>query len=607
MKKIIYFFTICLSFCTFIPENILAQCPGCIINTGCTSNPPKPTICPETLPDGYTMQSYDQDLSFYLPHEFVDDGTGYDVTLNQLDILSVAGLPFGLSFETSASPNNIYYITSNPTTEHGCGKICGTPIMPGNYSITVSVLAHVTVFGIGQTSPSSFIIPITILPSPASNNGFSISNPFGCAPLETTYTTNRPSNGNPNYSYNWDFGNDTQSTEENPPALNYTTPGNYIVTLHTTIDTLPYYLQSLTINSSSCDDAIWSDPDYFFNLKQGSTTIYSAPYIDNTEAPVTFSFSPIELNNATYTIEIREYDEGILGADDVCGDYNFQGHTAGTFTLSASGGDGNSNITFTVSHPVLNFDDVDTIKVFQPPIIGAYSFVPNDSVCDKDSIFLSVSAAYGSSYQWYNDTNVINGATELSYWAKASGDYWVEVSNENGCRTNSNMQTLTFIPNPPKPGTWVTGNTLNTNLAGYDMQWYYEDSPINGATGLTYDYTASGNYFVMATNFFGCATSSDTVYVTYSSGLAETNTLNGIQLIPNPTTGKFIVSFDANTADDIQIVVSDITGRVVYQNIYSGLNGRFLQEIDLSMVQKGIYIVEIVSGNSRTNSKLIKQ
>jgi hypothetical protein len=67
------------------------------------------------------------------------------------------------------------------------------------------------------------------------------------------------------------------------------------------------------------------------------------------------------------------------------------------------------------------------------------------------------------------------------------------------------------------------------------------------------------------------------------------------------------VSFDANTADDIQIVVSDITGRVVYQNIYSGLNGRFLQEIDLSMVQKGIYIVEIVSGNSRTNSKLIKQ
>ena len=607
MKKALSIFIIVVCFSLFSANILQAQCPGCAIST-CTSSPAKPTICPAVLPDGIAMQPYNQDLSFYLPENFDDAGSGYNVDLDQLDILNVVGLPYGLNFQTDASPANIYYPTSNPpTSEHGCGKICGTPIMPGTYTITVFVLAHVSVTslgGISQTSNSSFDIPITILPATTSNSGFTITNPYGCSPHSTGFTCNRPSNGNPNYHYSWNFGNGNLSSLENPPVQNYSNPGSYPVSLHTQIDTLPYYLQSLTVNSApDCNDSPWSDPDYYFNLLQGSTTIYHASYIDNSAAPVTFSFSPIQLNNATYTFQIYDYDDGLAGGDDHCADFNFPGNTAGTYTLTS----GNVVITYTVSHPVLNFDDVDTVKVFQGPVLGPLTFSPNDTICKNDSILLSITDTYGGLYQWYNDTSAILNASASSYTAHGNGKYWVEVSNTNGCRANSAMKQITFIDNPSKPGTWIVGNVLNTNATGVALQWYFEGTPISGATGSTYNVTASGNYFVMATNWFGCSMSSDTIYVTYSSGIAETDALNAIQLIPNPTTGKFTVNLETNSMEDVQISITDLMGRVVYQNSFASQPGHFSQEVDLTNVQKGIYLVEITSGKSRANSKLIKQ
>jgi len=609
MKKAVSIFIVVACFSLFFTNMLQAQCPGCAISA-CTSSPAKPTICPAVLPDGIAMQAYDEDLSFYLPANFDDEGSGYNVDLDQLDILNVVGLPFGLSFQTDASPANIYYPTNNPpTSEHGCGKICGTPIMPGTYTITVFVLAHVSVTSLGglsQTSNSSFDIPITILPATASNSGFTITNPYGCSPHSTGFTCNRPSSGNPNYHYSWNFGNGNQSNLETPPSQNYSTPGNYVVTLNTIIDTLPYYLESLTINSTSSycgNDGLCGSPDYYFILKQGGTTVYQAPYIDSQNAPVTFSFSPMQLSNLVYTFEIWEYDEGLCGGDDHCGDFTFPGNTAGTYTLASA----DVALTYTIGHPILNFDDVDTVKVFQGPVLGPLTFSPNDTLCKNDSILLSITDTYGGLYQWYNDTSAILDASASSYTAHSNGKYWVEVSNTNGCRANSTMKQITFIDNPSKPGTWIIGNVLNTNATGVDLQWYFEGTPISGATGSTYDVTASGNYFLMATNWFGCEMSSDTIYVTYSSGIAEADALNGIQLIPNPTTGKFTVNLETNSLDDVQITITDLMGRVVFKNTFASQPGHFSQEVDLTNVQKGIYLVEITSGKSRANSKLIKQ
>lgn len=588
-------------------NNVFSQCPGCVINVGCTASPAKPAICPDTLPQGTAMQPYSEDISFFLPPTFVDAGSGYTVDLDQIEVLNIIGMPLGLSWQTNKSPTNIYNPHSNTNDQHGCAKICGTPYTAGDYVITVFVKADVSVVSLGglsQTTNTSFEIPIKILPGSSSNNSFSIANSFGCAPLTTNFTSTNHSNGNPNFHYSWNFGNGNQSSLENPPSQNYTNAGNYIVSLTTTIDTLSYYLTGVSVNSATgCNDSPFSSPDYYFVLAKSGTTIYSAPYIDNTDPPVSFSFSPIKLANATYTIHVYDYDNGLAGGDDDCGYISINGHNTGTFTVNAS----SLSVTYTISHPVITINATDTINVFASPVVSSLNFTPNDSLCYGDSIKMWALTSGAMSYQWYKDTNAIMDAVDSIYIAKETGMYYLEATNNHGCRTNSNNLRITFIPYPPKPTFWMTGNTVQTNLTGYDLQWYINGNEINGATGLSYNITQTGSYHVIATNFFGCETSSDTVQLTYVNAIEENSQIEGMRIYPNPTKGVFNIELNLKFNSDILINIYDIVGKAVYSDKSTTFSGNYNKTVDLSNLAKGIYTANITVNNETIRSKIIIQ
>jgi hypothetical protein len=605
-KNLLSFVIFSILFCsTFM--NVYSQCPGCAISMTCTASPAKPAICPDTLPQGTAMQPYSEDISFYLPGTFVDEGSGYTVDLDQMQVLNIIGMPLGLSWQTNKSPTNIYSPHGNVNDQHGCAKICGTPYSAGDYIVTVFVKADVSVVslgGIAQTSNTSFEIPIKILPGSSSNNSFSISNPFGCAPLSTSFTTTNPSNGNTNFHYAWDFGNGNQSSLETPPSQNYTIPGNYLINLTTTIDTLSYYLTGVSVNSATgCNDSPWSSPDYYFNLLKAGTTIYAAPYIDNTDPPVSFSFSPIKLANATYNIHVYDYDNGLAGGDDDCGEISLNGHTAGTYTVNS----GALSVTYTVNHPIINITSVDTIKVYASPTVSALSFMPNDSICYGDSIKLSAITSAVIGYQWYKDTNAVMNANDSIYFAKENGIYYLEATNNHGCRTNSNNKKLTFIDYPPKPTFWIVGNTIQTNLSGFSLQWYFNGVEINNATNMLYNMTQSGAYHVVATNYFGCATSSDTVQATYTNAIDENSQVSGMKIYPNPNKGIFNVELNLNFNSDVEIMIFDMIGKVAFNDKSTTFSGNYKKEIDLSNLAKGIYTANITVNGEIMRSKIIIQ
>jgi hypothetical protein len=455
----------------------------------------------------------------------------------------------------------------------------------------------VTALGIGQTSNSSFTVPLTILPGSSANGIFNINNPVGCAPMSTDFQNLLPSNGHAGYSYSWDFGNGNQSSLENPPVQYYNTPGDYVVHLQTTIDTLGYFLSSLSVlgATSGCDDSPFSSPDYYFVLLDGTNTVYTSAYIDNTDAPVTFSFSPIALNNSSYTIQVYDYDDGLAGGDDHCNsDVYFNGYWPGTHTLTSSG----LTVSITIDHPIINQSATDTVHVYPLLQVGNMSILPNDSVCAGDSITLSIPAISGCTYQWYRDTAAIFNATSNNYTTSLAGEYYCEVTNIYGCRAYSAYKTLHFMPNPPKPTFWITGNTLNTLLAGYHLQWYLNYVAISGANALTYHFATSGNYFVIASSAFGCATSSDTVYATYVTGINESEEPISYRLFPNPNNGSFVVEFELTDEKEISISATDLVGKSVYEEDMGMQNGLVHKDIELKTAAKGIYMVNIKAGNS---------
>lgn len=578
----------------FLPVfSSLAQCPGCITDTTCTNNPAKPTICPASLPDGYAMQPYEADLSFYLPAQFQDSATGFNVTLNELHVTGVVGMPYGLQF-TSSSANDIFYPSSNPpATEYGCARFCGTPLIPGSYVITVYVTAYVTVLGMNQTSDDSFEIPLNILPNPSSNAGFTISSPNGCAPHSSAFTANYESNGHPGFSYAWDFGNGNQSLLENPPAQNYTSPGDYIVTLETTVDTLSYSLSSVTIVSSDCADP-FDDPDYYIKIRRNSTEIFnnSGSFASNNTNP-TFTFSPIILEDSTYYINVWENDDFMGGGqsgDDECGTDSFNGHTSGLQTLIS----GSLVITFTIQHDVLTFSNSDTITVFPTPQIQSFSAVPNDTACVSDSMQLIISG--GDAWQWYLNGSAIINASDSIYQPTSSGEYHVLVSNIHGCQVQSSMMNVLVKQNPPYPTFYPSAGQLVTSLTGYSYQWFLDGMPITGATGSAVDIDQTGYYSLEITATNGCSSmSSDFYAIAQSIGEIE---YNQVKIYPNPVQNLlFIEPAPQNAA----WMIYDVTGRLI---ISGKLNNN---SIDASQLKSGVYLIRIVTNDSENSARFVKE
>ena len=142
------------------------------------------------------------------------------------------------------------------------------------------------------------------------------------------------------------------------------------------------------------------------------------------------------------------------------------------------------------------------------------------SICNGDSVGLRSSAA--SSYQWYKDGVIINGATSQTYLAKLAGSYTVRVTISNCSPATSTAVVVTVNSIPPAPTITAVGSitfcsgdsVVLSSSAGSANQWYKGGVAINGATGQTYTATQSGNYTVRTTAN-GCTSSvSNAIIVT---------------------------------------------------------------------------------------------
>ena len=145
--------------------------------------------------------------------------------------------------------------------------------------------------------------------------------------------------------------------------------------------------------------------------------------------------------------------------------------------------------------------------------------------CAGGSVTLTETSGTGSSYQWYNGSAPISGATTGSYTAAptTTTTYSVTATNGTGC-TGTTSITITILPapvpviTPAGPTTFCAGGSITlteTSGTGSFYQWYNGATLIPGATNNTYVASppATTTYSVFATNASGC-TGSASITVT---------------------------------------------------------------------------------------------
>lgn len=581
-----------------------AQCPGCIIDQACTVSPAAPTLCPAVLPDGLQNTPYDENVTFYMPAQFM--ASGFNVTLNQITVTSITGIPQGLNWQTSASPTNIFYPSSNPpATERGCVKICGTPTVFGQFNIIVSVSAEVSTPIGNVTQNESFSLPILINSPPGANSSFSYNPSFGCAALDVDFEATILPNGLEEVTYDWDFNNGNTSNLQFPPTQTYVVPDTYYVSLNT--KKYAYRVSEVNVSvtgSNWCGDieepslpfvGCTGNPDLYFEFTNNGATQTVSSIADQSSA--TFSNLNYILSDPLFSLQF--YDEDLISGNDNLGNFLYTVTGLGTFSLSTSEVSGTFTIDTVFSQ---QFTDIDTVIVYPTPGIPVISASGNLNFCQGDSITLSV-PPNNSTFQWYlNDTTIMIGNINAQLVVNASGAYSVVETNQYGCNNLSANASVIVYPIPAAPNLIVDGGYINSSASG-NLQWFFNGIAIPGATQANLLYADTGMYTLAITSADGCINSSS-VNITTPSGNQAIYNNAGFVLYPNPVKQMLNIINHQQVNDKVMVAITDMKGALVYQE-NQVFNTASPISIDISKFNNGVYYVSIYNNEIRQQQKIV--
>ena len=75
------------------------------------------------------------------------------------------------------------------------------------------------------------------------------------------------------------------------------------------------------------------------------------------------------------------------------------------------------------------------------------------------------------------------------------------------------------------------------------------------------------------------------------------------RIFPNPSQGLFNIALNAK--EDLAVIITDVNGRIVYEEIVGKTNGRMELECDLSHEVKGVYLVSVMSEGKNYTEKIV--
>lgn len=151
------------------------------------------------------------------------------------------------------------------------------------------------------------------------------------------------------------------------------------------------------------------------------------------------------------------------------------------------------------------------------------------TICQGDSINLSVHHAAGYSYQWFLNNDSIAGATDSLVRIHQAGQYTISITDSNGCVSNSSAATTVQVIQPPLAQ--ITPSATQQLCSGSSLllratvdsfatyRWLRNGQLIAAATDSLLNVDSAGLYQLI---------------LTYNSGCTDTSQITEIILLPKP-------------------------------------------------------------------------
>ncbi len=339
---------------------------------------------------------------------------------------------------------------------------------------------------------------------------------------------------------------------------------------------------------------------YYMAIRATSNGTQGADYLSWDEFSVTV---PCQLNGSSFSVT--------ASSNTVCTGQSLTltaiGNPGTTYTWS-NGSTGsvivvqpNANTTFSAlgNNTVTACVQIKTISIQVKPIPIVSLFTLNSNICYGQSVTLIPIG--GNTYSWST------GATSNSLIVSPSvtSTYTVTGTNINNCSSTA-VQQINVIPLPnltvtPSSTFACAGDELHVSFAGAQTySWFSTVSSSSGTINpMVKQFAANENLVVTGTDQNGCSrTITLTLNVNECAGLNEKTLEKRLYVFPNPSNEMLnLIGLNNNSS----IEMYDLKGQLVYTK---NTNERRLT-IDLKNFDKGLYVLQIVSGDEKVERKII--
>ncbi len=116
---------------------------------------------------------------------------------------------------------------------------------------------------------------------------------------------------------------------------------------------------------------------------------------------------------------------------------------------------------------------------------------------------------------------------------------------------------------------------------------------------------SNGNWTLTVQDFYNGDTGSITSWgIDFGCALEnEEFEIAALAVYPNPNNGNFTIQYDNPVSEEITVDVFDIRGRKIFEHTYSN-QATFNENIQLSNVQSGVYLLRVTDGNRKTVKRI---
>ncbi len=361
----------------------------------------------------------------------------------------------------------------------------------------------VTLVATGPCGTSTFSQTVVIATPPVA--GFTAAPTSGCGPLTVQFTNTSSPNAT---SFQWFFpgGTPDTSTQQNP-AVTYTAPGTYSVTL-------------VASNAAGSDTVV----------ANSAVVVLPGPVAGFTATTngFTAAFTNTSANADSYTWDFGDGNTSTAANPE----HTYSQDGTYTVTLVATGPCGTSTFS-------------QTVVIATPPVAG-FTAAPTSGCGPLTVQFTNTSSPNATSFQWFFPGGTPDTSTQqnpaVTYTAPGTYSVTLVASNAAGSDTVVANSAVVVLPGPVAGFTATTNGFTaaftNTSANADSYTWDFGDGNTSTAANPEHTYSQDGTYTVtlVATGPCGTSTFSQTVVI-------ATPPVAGFTAAPTSGCGPLTVQF----------------------------------------------------------------